>query len=72
MLQYIIGHYIFCLAGASIRYTIDKILNKNNKKLSFKTYSSYHQDPAKEFLDAIIGFVIIGALGAIIFFTANY
>jgi len=58
-------HYIFCVAGAVTRCAADTIFKKGLKK-PLKSYWDYKEKPDKEFLDAVLGCFIIGALAAAI------
>ena len=56
------GHYYLCLVGATVRYCINQIFNTEEKSKPLKGYRSYKKEegPQTEFIDAILGFFVIG------------
>ncbi len=58
-------HYVFCLLGALVRFLWDLVMNKFKKRpqvIKFKDYRNYSENPDTEMIDAIIGFIIFGAI----------
>lgn len=62
MVAFFLRHYIFCITGAVTRYIMDYIFKRHSKKVRFSNYRDYKEDPAKEFLDAILGSFVLGIL----------
>jgi hypothetical protein len=68
MIIFFIKHYVLCFTGAFLRYIIFNIKAFIlNKKMSFKYYWNYKEQPDKELLDAIIGFFTLGVILSLIF-----
>jgi fluoride ion exporter CrcB/FEX len=50
------------LIGATIRYIVDRIFNRNPKRKPWSSYWEYQDMPEKEFSDKIVGTFVIGIL----------